>query len=172
MSGARDWLKEHQTATVQDLSNDMWVRIERTNRMLEQYGRGDFVENMPVLFAMYYCTAVTVMQIPEEPTGMELQKLYLENVRNLENECLIDEKESAHMVDAFHEACRSIAQERVGMAEQSEEKPNPFTPIIRAGARCLGLPYRDIHLELIQFLTDFAISYRIQGTGATPPFRS
>ena len=154
MSGARDWLKKHQTATVQDLSNDMWVRIERTNRMLEQYGRGDFVENMPVLFALYYCTAITVMQIPEEPTGMELQKLYLENVRNLENECLIDEKESAHMVDAFHEACRSIAQERVGMAEQSEEKPNPFTPIIRAGARCLGLPYRDIHLELIQFLTD------------------
>ena len=41
MSGARDWLKKHQTATVQDLSNDMWVRIERTNRMLEQYGRGD-----------------------------------------------------------------------------------------------------------------------------------
>ena len=53
MSGARDWLKKHQTATVQDLSNDMWVRIERTNRMLEQYGRGDFVENMPVLFALY-----------------------------------------------------------------------------------------------------------------------
>ena len=96
MSGARDWLKKHQTATVQDLSNDMWVRIERTNRMLEQYGRGDFVENMPVLFALYYCTAITVMQIPEEPTGIELQKLYLENVRNLENECLIDEKESAH----------------------------------------------------------------------------
>lgn len=172
MSGARDWLKEHQTATVQDLSNDMFVRIERTNRMLEQYGRGDFVENMPVLFAMYYCTAVTVMQIPEKPTGMELQKLYLENVCNLENECLIDETESVHMVNAFHEACRSIAQESMETAEQPEEKPNPFAPIIRAGARRLGLPYRDVHVELIQFLADFAVSYRIQGTGANPLFRS
>ena len=51
--------------------------LSAQNRMLEQYGRGDFVENMPVLFALYYCTAITVMQIPEEPTGMELQKLYL-----------------------------------------------------------------------------------------------
>ena len=122
MSGARDWLKKHQTATVQDLSNDMWVRIERTNRMLEQYGRGDFVENMPVLFALYYCTAITVMQIPEEPTGIELQKLYLENVRNLENECLIDEKESAHMVDAFHAA----ALRRSAWEWRSSRRKNPI----------------------------------------------
>ncbi len=113
MSGARDWLKKHQTATVQDLSNDMWVRIERTKPHAGAVRPRGLCGKYAGAFALYYCTAITVMQIPEEPTGMELQKLYLENVRNLENECLIDEKESAHMVDAFHEACRSIAQERV-----------------------------------------------------------
>ena len=76
------------------------------------------------------------------------------------------------MVDAFHEACRSIAQERVEWRSSRRKNSIRSHPSSGAGARCLGLPYRDIHLELIQFLTDFAISYRIQGTGATPPFRS
>ena len=35
------------------------------DRVLERYGRGNFIENMPLLFAMYYYTAVLVMQIPE-----------------------------------------------------------------------------------------------------------
>ena len=71
----KDWLKEKQTATAEDLSNDIWIRIERVNRVLEKYGRGDFIKNMPVLFAMYYYTVVTVMQIPEQPTGIAITPL-------------------------------------------------------------------------------------------------
>ena len=75
-NGPKEWLKGRKTATAEDLSNDIWVRIERVNRVLEQYGRGDFIKNMPVLFALYYYAVVAVMQIPEEPTGMELQRIY------------------------------------------------------------------------------------------------
>ena len=71
----KEWLKARKTVTAEDLSNDIWVRIERTNRSLEKFGRGDFIENMPVLFAMYYYGLIMLMQVPEDPTGLDLQRI-------------------------------------------------------------------------------------------------
>ena len=99
-----DWLMNRKTATAEDLSNDIWLRIDRVNRMLEKYGRGDFIHNMPILFAMYYYTVVTVMQIPEEPTGMELQRIYRNNIKDLDDECLIEDEDGTKMIEDFHAA--------------------------------------------------------------------
>ena len=35
----KDWLKGRQTVTAEDLSNDIWVRIERVNRVLDAAAR-------------------------------------------------------------------------------------------------------------------------------------
>ena len=34
-NGPKEWLKGRKTATAEDLSNDIWVRIERVNRVLD-----------------------------------------------------------------------------------------------------------------------------------------
>ena len=168
----KDWLKEKQTATAEDLSNDIWIRIERANRILEKYGRGDFIRNMPLLFAMYYYTVVTVMQIPEEPTGMELQRIYGENVQNLDDECLIEDDEAEAMVRDFRDACQKIADAYVSARQDPEEAFNPVSVIIRETAKLLELPYQDIHLELANHLADFAVSYRVGSAAKKYPLKS
>ena len=167
-----DWLKGHQTATATDLSNDIWVRIERVNRVLEKYGRGDFVHNMPVLFAMYYYAVVTLMQIPEKPTGQELQKLYRENLLDIEEDCLIEEGGAARMVEEFHAACQSLADAYVADKKDTSKAFNPVTPIITATAKLLDLPYQDIHMELAHHLADFAVSYRVGDPAKKYPLKS
>lgn len=159
--GPKDWLKGKQTATAEDLSNDIWIRVERANRVLEKYGRGDFIKNMPVLFAMFYYAVVTIMQIPEEPTGMELQRIYRSNVRNLDDECLIEDGEAENMVDDFHTACQKLADAYVAQ-KQKEGEFNPFAVIVTEVSRMLGLDYQDIHVELANHLADFAVSYRVE----------
>ena len=158
----RDWLKGKQTATAMDLSNDIWVRIEHVNRVLERYGRGNFIENMPPLFAMYYYAVVTVMKIPEEPTGMELQKIYYENVRNLADECLIGDDEAEGMIARFHSTCQKLADAYVAEKTEKGEDFNPFTPIVHATSREIGLDYGDINVALAQHLADFAVSYQVK----------
>ena len=156
----RQWLKTRKTATAEDLSNDIWVRIERTNRSLEKYGRGDFLANMPVLFAMYYYGLVLLMQVPEEPTGMDLQRLYRDNVKALEDECLIDEEEGRAMVDGFHDACQKMADGCVRAKAAQGKDFNPFGAIVTEAAALLGLPYSDIRLELANHLAEFAMTYK------------
>lgn len=168
----KDWLKDKQTATAEDLSNDIWVRIERMNRALEKYGRGDFVQNMPVLFAMYYYTVVTVMQIPETPTGMELQRIYQDNVHNLDDECLIEEGQAEEMIHAFQDACQKIADAYVAEKQDESREFNPFRAIVHEGARLLELPYNDIHVEIVQHLADFAVSYRVGNSSKKIPFKA
>ncbi len=156
-----DWLMHRKTATAADLSNDIWLRIDRVNRMLEKYGRGDFIQNMPILFAMYYYTVVTIMQIPEEPTGMELQRIYRDNIKNLEDECLIEQEEGTKMLDDFYAACQKMADRYVQEKEGQGDAFNPVSVIITEAAKLLELPYQDIHMELAQHLADFAVSYRV-----------
>lgn len=168
----KDWLKEKQTATAEDLSNDIWIRIERVNRVLEKYGRGDFIKNMPVLFAMFYYTVVTVMQIPEQPTGMELQRIYRENVQNLDDECLIEDGEAEAMVQDFKTACQKMAEAYVAEKAAAEKAFNPVSVIITETAKLLELPYQDIHLELANHLADFAVSYRVGNPAKKYPLKS
>ena len=168
----KDWLKEKQTATAEDLSNDIWIRIERVNRVLEKYGRGDFIRNMPVLFAMYYYTVVTVMQIPEQPTGMELQRIYRDNVQNLDDECLIEDGEAEAMVQDFQNACQKMAEAYVSAKEYAQGAFNPVSVIITETAKLLDLPYQDIHLELANHLADFAVSYRVGSAAKKYPLKS
>lgn len=170
--GPRAWLKEKQTVTVEDLSNDIWIRIERVNRSLEKYGRGDFIRNMPVLFAMYYYAVVTIMQIPEEPTGADLQRIYRANVQNLDDECLIEEGEAAQMVEDFHEACRKMAEAYVRAKNEGEQEFNPFAVIVTEVSKLLGLDYQDIHVELANHLADFAMSYRVGDAAKKYPLKS
>ncbi len=168
----KDWLKERQTATAEDLSNDIWIRIERVNRVLERYGRGNFIENMPLLFAMYYYTAVLVMQIPEEPVGMELQRIYRDNVQNLDDECLIEDGEAEAMIADFHGACKTLAAACVAAREQDSEAFNPVSVIITESARLLELPYQDVHRELANHLAEFAVSYRVGSAAKKYPLKS
>lgn len=168
----RQWLIGHKTATTEDLSNDIWIRIERTNRMLEKYGRGDFIANMPVLFAMYYDAAVTLMQIPEDPVGMDLQRIFLQNVRDLEQECLIEPEEMDAMVDHFHHACQSIAEACMEGKQRDGEKFNPFGAVVTATAKLLELSYSDIHIELANYLADFLVSYRLGDAPKKHPLKS
>ena len=160
--GPKEWLKENQTVTAEDLGNDIWVRIERTNRVLEKYGRGDFIANMPALFAMYYYAAVALMQIPEDPVGMELQKMYRENVQNLADECLIEDEDAEGMVDAFADACRATAEEYNEARERDGAEFNPFGAIVTAAARTVALDYSDVRVELANALADFAVSYKVK----------
>lgn len=169
--GPKDWLKDKQTVTAEDLSNDIWIRIERMNRVLEKYGKGDFIRNMPVLFAMYYYTVVTIMQIPESPTGMELQRIYMSNVQNLDDECLIEEGQAEEMITSFHNACQIIADTYVQEKQNEEKEFNPFSSIVHEGARLLELPYSDIHVEIAQHLADFAVSYRVGNGHQKYPFK-
>lgn len=170
--GPKDWLKSKQTATAEDLSNDIWIRIERTNRVLEKYGRGNFIQNMPALFAMYYYAVVTIMQIPEEPTGMELQRIYRDNVHNLDDECLIEEGEAQHMIDDFHTACQKLADAYVAAKQEKKEEFNPFAVIVTEVSRLVGLDYADIHVELAQHLAEFAVSYRVGDPVKKYPLKS
>lgn len=160
--GPKEWLKGKQTVTAADLGNDIWVRIERTNRVLEKYGKGDFIANMPVLFAMYYYAVTALMQIPEDPTGLELQRMYRANVENLAEECLIEDEDAADMTASFQDACRSIAEEYMQEKERRGEEFNPFGAIVTASARLAGLDYSDVRVELANALADFAVSYRVK----------
>lgn len=171
-NGPKEWLKGRKTATAEDLSNDIWVRIERVNRVLEQYGRGDFIKNMPVLFALYYYAVVTVMQIPEEPTGMELQRIYRDNVKNLEEECLIEEEEETAMVEDFHTACRKLANAYVAARADESREFNPFSVLVTETAALLGLSCQDVHLALANHLADFAVSYRVGDPTKKYPLKS
>ena len=168
----RQWLKGRKTATAEDLSNDIWVRIERANRVLEKYGRGDFIQNMPVLFALYYYAVVAIMQIPEEPTGMDLQRIYRDNVQNLEDECLIEEAEAAAMVRDFHTACQKLADAYLAARADESREFNPFGALVTETARLLELPYQDVRLELANHLADFAVSYRVGDPAKKYPLKS
>lgn len=156
----REWLKARQTVTAEDLSNDIWVRIERTNRSLEKFGRGDFIENMPVLFAMYYYGLIMLMQVPEDPTGLDLQRIYRDNVKGLEDECLIEEDEAQEMVDAFHDACQKMADGCVRAKAEQGKDFNPFGAIVTEVGKLLNLSYSDVHIELANHLAEFAMTYR------------
>ena len=166
-----DWLMNRKTATAEDLSNDIWLRIDRVNRMLEKYGHGDFIHNMPILFAMYYYTVVTVMQIPEEPTGMELQRIYRNNIKDLDDECLIEDEDGTKMIEDFHAACRNMAEKYVEEKKTQGDAFNPVSVIITEAAKLLELPYQDIHIELAQHLADFAVSYRVGDPAKKYPLR-
>ncbi len=160
--GPKEWLKGKQTVTAEDLGNDIWVRVERTNRVLEKYGRGDFLKNMPVLFALYYYAVVALMQIPEDPVGLALQRMYRENVENLAEECLIEDEDAEGMTASFQEACRSIAAEYTAQQEHDGGSFNPFGAIVTAAARLVELDYSDVRVELANALADFAVSYRVK----------
>ena len=148
------------------------MRIERTNRSLEKYGRGDFLANMPVLFAMYYYGLVLLMQVPEEPTGMDLQRLYRDNVKALEDECLIDEEEGRAMVDGFHDACQKMADGCVRAKAEQGKDFNPFGAIVTEAAALLDLPYSDIRLELANHLAEFAMTYKTGSPEKRPGIRN
>lgn len=160
--GPKEWLKGKQTVTTEDLGNDIWVRIERTNRVLEKYGQGDFIRNMPALFAMYYYAAVALMQVPEDPVGLALQRMYRENVDNLAEECLIEDADAEGMVEAFADACRKTAEEYNAAKARDGEGFNPFGAIVTAAARLVELDYSDVRVELANALADFAVSYQVK----------
>ena len=103
---------------------------------------------------------------------MELQRIYRDNVKNLEEECLIEEEEETAMVEDFHTACRKLADAYVAARADESREFNPFSVLVTETAALLGLSCQDVHLALANHLADFAVSYRVGDPTKKYPLKS
>ena len=160
--------KNPQDKLAEELKNGIWIRIDRVNHILEDFGVGDFVENMPVLFALYYYASLHILHVAEDPIGLALQQSYRSSVADLDDDCLIEEEEAAEMIDEFHDAYQSMVEvvEEVVVPEGKDKKTlegDTMAVLLVEAERLMGFYDESITFELAAHLEEFVLYYRTGG---------
>ena len=159
--------KKIELASMEDFSNDIWIRLDRASHLLGRSEPEEFAAALPPLYALYYYAATALLSVPEHPEGDVLRKSFRENAEDLEDACIIEDGEAEEMVRSM-EACLDAIRHAAESAMEQDETGSPVTAAVAAVCRQLSCEEETVKTGLAREIADFALHYRMGDAAKLP----